>query len=86
MKPDITDKAIAQSPRLLDQVRAAIRVRHYSIRTEQAYVHWISAFMRFHRIRHIRWFGAREGVAYCSPPDVSDLGLAGGGGTLQGIN
>jgi len=66
MKPDITDKAIAQSPRLLDQVRAAIRVRHYSIRTEQAYVHWISAFIRFHGMRHPRDMGAREVTAYLS--------------------
>ena len=66
MKPDITDKAIAQSPRLLDQVRAAIRVRHYSIRTEQAYVHWVSAFIRFQGMRHPRDMGSREVTAYLS--------------------
>ena len=32
------------TPRLLDQVRAAIRARHYSRRTEEAYVHWIRRF------------------------------------------
>ncbi|MGH2702721.1 MAG: phage integrase N-terminal SAM-like domain-containing protein, partial [Actinomycetota bacterium] len=32
-------------PRLLDQVRTAIRRRHYSYRTEQAYVHWIKRFI-----------------------------------------
>lgn len=34
--------------RLLDEVRSAIRCRHYSYRTEQAYVHWIERFISFH--------------------------------------
>lgn len=66
MKPDISDGAIAQSPRMLDQVRAAIRIRHYSIRTEQAYVHWIAAFIRYHGMRHPRDMGAREATAFLS--------------------
>ncbi|CAN5316999.1 integron integrase [soil metagenome] len=40
--------------RLLDQVRAAIRVRGYSPRTEKAYVRWIRRFVRFHGTRHPR--------------------------------
>lgn len=40
------------SPRLLTQVREALRVRHYSMRTEQAYVAWIRRFVRFHGTRH----------------------------------
>jgi integron integrase len=39
-------------PRLLDQLRQQIRYRHYSLRTEDAYVHWVSTFIRFHRMRH----------------------------------
>jgi integron integrase len=39
-------------PRLLDQVRDALRVRHYSYRTEQAYVGWIRRFILFHGKRH----------------------------------
>jgi integron integrase len=39
-------------PRLLDRVRTAIRVRHYSSRTEDAYVHWIKRYIFFHRMRH----------------------------------
>jgi integron integrase len=42
----------SQAPRLLDQVRARIRFKHYSIRTEQAYVDWIRRFIRFNRNRH----------------------------------
>ena len=38
--------------RLLDDLRAQIRYLHYSLRTEQAYVHWVRAFMRFHDLRH----------------------------------
>ena len=39
-------------PRLLDALRQQIRYMHYSIRTEQAYVHWVRAFVRFHQLRH----------------------------------
>lgn len=39
-------------PRLLDQVRTAIRVRHYSRRTEDAYVYWIRKFILYHDKRH----------------------------------
>ena len=38
--------------RLLDQLRQQIRALHYSIRTEQAYVHWVRAFVRFHGLQH----------------------------------
>jgi integron integrase len=38
--------------RLLDQVRERIRYLHYSIRTEEAYVHWVRAFVHFHGMRH----------------------------------
>jgi len=40
------------APRLLDQLREAIRVRHYSIRTEHAYVDWVRRFVRFHGLQH----------------------------------
>ncbi len=36
------------APRLLDQVRERIRVKHYSLRTEDAYLHWIRRFIFFH--------------------------------------
>ena len=38
--------------RLLDQVRDAIRFKHYRIRTEQAYLGWIRRFILFHHKRH----------------------------------
>ncbi len=39
-------------PKLLEQVRQAIRTRHYSIRTEQAYLYWIKDYILFHHKRH----------------------------------
>jgi integron integrase len=39
-------------PRLLDAVRQQVRYMHYSLRTEEAYVHWVRAFIRFHDLRH----------------------------------
>ena len=44
----------------LDSVRNAIRVRHYSIRTEQAYVDWVRRFILFHKKRHPRDMGKTE--------------------------
>ncbi len=56
-----------QSSRLLDQVRERIRYLHYSIRTEQAYVHWVRAFVRFHDApRHPAEMGAPEVEAFLS--------------------
>jgi integron integrase len=50
----------APPPRLLDRVRAAVRARHYSRRTEKAYVGWIRRFILFHDKRHPREMGGRE--------------------------
>jgi Phage integrase, N-terminal SAM-like domain len=44
--------AVASSPKLLDRVRWHLRVKHYSMRTEQAYVDWIRRYILFHRKRH----------------------------------
>lgn len=44
-------------PRLLDQVRAKIRTKHYSIRTEQAYVDWLKRFILFHGTRYLETMG-----------------------------
>jgi Phage integrase, N-terminal SAM-like domain len=51
-------------PRLLDQVRDRIRRKHYSIRTEQAYVDWIRRFVLHHNKRHPRDMGAAEVEAF----------------------
>ena len=53
--PDATSAAStpdAPRPRLLDLLRQQIRYMHYSLRTEESYVHWVRAFIRFHDLRH----------------------------------
>ena len=55
-----TGPADAPKPRLLDRVRNAIRARHYSRRTEKAYVAWIRRYIFFHGKRHPAEMGARE--------------------------
>jgi hypothetical protein len=46
--------------KLLAQVRDAIRLKHYSYRTEQAYVGWIKRYIHFHNVRHPSEMGAPE--------------------------
>ncbi len=46
--------------RLLDQVREVLRTQHYSLRTEEAYLHWIRRFILFHGKRHPAEMGERE--------------------------
>jgi len=55
---------VPDSPRLLDRVHDIIRRKHYSIRTEQAYVDWIKRFIYFHDKRHPLEIGAREVEAF----------------------
>ncbi len=47
-------------PRLIDQLVETLRARHYSLRTEQAYVLWVKRFIRFNRLRHPKDMGAAE--------------------------
>ena len=47
-------------PKLLDWVRHAIRTRHYSPRTEEAYVHWIRRYIVFHGKQHPSTLGAPD--------------------------
>lgn len=51
-------------PRLLDQMRERIRLKHYSIRTERVYCEWIKRFIRFHQYRHPQEMGAQEIKAF----------------------
>ena len=50
--------------KLLNQVRDAIRLKHYSIRTEQAYVNWIKRYIYFHNVRHPAEMSAPEVQAF----------------------
>jgi len=50
--------------KLLDQVRAVLRTRHYSYRTEKTYIEWILQYIRFHDIKHPKEMGAAEVEAF----------------------
>ncbi|MGB4343750.1 MAG: integron integrase [Moraxellaceae bacterium] len=52
------------APRLLDQMRERIRVKHYSIRTEETYLHWVKRYILFHHKRHPAEMGAPEVEAF----------------------
>jgi integron integrase len=58
--------ADTRDPKLLARVRAALRLRHYSRRTEEAYTQWIQAFIRFHGLRHPSELGSAEVSAFLS--------------------
>jgi hypothetical protein len=51
---------------LLEQVREAARTRHYSIRTEEAYIRWIREYILFFDKRHPSELGAKEVSAFVS--------------------
>jgi integron integrase len=51
---------------LLEQVRAAVRTRHYSIRTEEAYIRWVREYILFYGKRHPAELGAKEVSAFLS--------------------
>ncbi|MBW8036316.1 MAG: integron integrase [Planctomycetes bacterium] len=53
-------------PKLLDQLRAALRVKHYAYRTEKSYVYWARRFIYFHNKKHPRTMGTCEVRAFLS--------------------
>jgi integron integrase len=55
-----SNAVVASSPKLLDRVRWRLRAKHYSIRTEEAYVDWVRRFILFHRKRHPDEMGEAE--------------------------
>jgi len=65
--PVLSDNAPAtQQPKLLDQMRAIIRVKHYSLSTEKNYLQWAKRFILFHGKRHPSDMGAAEVEAFLS--------------------
>src|SRR5438552_2196763 len=53
-----------RAPKLIDVVRDALRARHYSRRTEKAYIGWIRRYILFHGKRHPRELGAAEATRF----------------------
>ena len=62
-KPTAT---VSQQPKLMDRVRASLRVAHYSLSTERTYCHWIKRYILFHNKRHPLEMGAPEVGAWLS--------------------
>jgi hypothetical protein len=64
---------VSQPPKLLDQIRNKLRVKHYAIRTEEQYLHWIKRYILFHgKLRHPGDMGAARMEAF-----LTDLAVAG---------
>ena len=65
----------AQSYTLLDQVRNNLRVKHYAIRTEEQYLHWIKRYILFHGKRHPKEMGAAQIDAFLTgtPASIDDV-------------
>lgn len=57
-------RVISTPPRLLDQLRAEARLRHYSYRTEEAHIHWVRRLVLHHGKRHPHEMGAVEVGAF----------------------
>jgi integron integrase len=66
------DLPVARAPRLFDRVREAARVRHFSRRTESAYLAWIRRFIFFHGKRHPAEMGAPEVTQFLTSLAVQD--------------
>jgi hypothetical protein len=62
--PQTPQTGSTRQPKLLDQVRTVIRRKHYSIRTEEAYIDWIKGYIFFHDKRHPNQMGAPEVEAF----------------------
>lgn len=59
-------QVVERAPKLLDALRAQLRVMHYAIRTEEAYVDWVRRFILFHGKRHPKDMGPNEVAKFLS--------------------
>ena len=64
MSKSLAEKSETAKPKFLEQVRAILRGRHYSLRTEEAYLGWMRRFILFHGKRHPQEMGEREVAAF----------------------
>jgi hypothetical protein len=67
----------APAPKLLDRLRDHLRTRHYSIRTETAYVDWARRFILFHGKRHPQEMGAVEVEAFSASDGLKTVVIRG---------
>ncbi len=55
-----------KAPKLIDRMRQIMRVKHYSLRTEKSYVHWVRRYIFYHNKRHPQEMGAGEVQSFLS--------------------
>lgn len=72
MEPVTKNPAVENKPKLLDQVWEVIRMKHYSMKTEEAYVHWIKKYIFFHNKRHPKEMGEKEINQFLTHLDVKE--------------
>ena len=60
----LAEQSEAAKPKFLEQVRTILRTRHYSVRTEEAYLGWMRRFILFHGKRHPKEMGGAEVAAF----------------------
>ena len=65
---EVTESPPRRKPKLFDQLREAVRTRHYAPRTEQTYSHWVRRFIFFHNVRHTHVLN-KKGPGVRSPVD-----------------
>ena len=70
--PPQDDPSRPAQPKLFDRIRWHLRVKHYSLRTEELYLHWTRRFILFHDKRHPAEMGEEEIAAF-----LSDLAING---------
>lgn len=85
-KPTFSAPGVAgdRPKQLLERVREVLRLNHYAIRTEEAYVHWIRRFVLFHGKRHPREMGAPEVEDFLT--DLATAGNVGVSTQKQALN
>ncbi len=64
----LPEASLGGKPKLLDQVRQILRLRHYSLRTEEAYVAWIRRYILFHGKRHPAELAETDVSAFLEQP------------------
>ena len=60
LRVPVSAQVLRRSPKLLESLREALHVRHYSNRTEDTYCSWVKRFVHFHKLRHPREMGELE--------------------------
>ena len=71
----MNDQSTPKSRKLLDQIRDAIRLKHYSYNTEKTYVHWAKRYILFHNKRHPAEMGTTEIEAFLTHLATAEMYL-----------